>query len=110
MFQELKSLFRRYDDKDVAEARTVLDRERERYQLITHKDLAQRISEKKLEVYSVSGESGIEYQIEVNGFWDDREGGTIRLVMAIDGGPISAYRPISIEFIKAPLRAPAPIS
>jgi hypothetical protein len=48
------------------------------------------------------GPSGTTYQIEVEAFWDDEEGGNLRVCVAIDGGEVSAYRPISSDFIIAP--------
>ncbi len=32
------------------------------------------------------GPSGTEYQVEVQAFWDDREGGNLRVIVSIDDG------------------------
>lgn len=102
MLQELKALFKKYDEQDLIEARSLLQREIERYRLTAYKDLVRQINDQRLDTYVILGKSGTEYQIEVHGFWDDKKDGAVRMIMAIDGGPISAYRPVNRDFIKAP--------
>jgi hypothetical protein len=51
---------------------------------------------------------GIEYQIEIEVFWDDPRipGGNLRVVASIDdGGLLSSFRPITHDFIKTPSNA-----
>jgi hypothetical protein len=48
------------------------------------------------------GADGTVYQLEVQFFWDDQENRDIRVIGAIDGGSISAFRPMTDSFIKAP--------
>lgn len=48
---------------------------------------------------------GSEYQIEIEVFWDrpGDVGGNVRVLASIDdGGLLSSFNPLSIDFIKAP--------
>lgn len=50
----------------------------------------------------VKGQSGSSYQIEVQAFWDSREGGNVRVTGSVDDGGWRAMLPLSADFIKAP--------
>ena len=54
------------------------------------------------EHFLVKGISNIEYQIEIQAFWDDKLRENVRVIGAIDDGGISAFIPMSLEFIMAP--------
>lgn len=52
--------------------------------------------------YAVVAESGVQYQVEVQGFWDyPRQPGNLRVIIAIDDGGWSALHPLSMDFIVA---------
>jgi len=52
---------------------------------------------------TVSGQDGIEYQIEFESVWDSIPGGDLRIIASIDdGGFISALKPISASFVVTP--------
>ncbi len=56
-------------------------------------------------VYKVPGPSGVDYQVDVQVFWDNprQPGGNIRVLVAIDdGGFISSLNPLSMDFIMSP--------
>ena len=43
-----------------------------------------------------------DYQVEVNAFWDDQPGGTIRVVGSIDdGGFLTSFKPVTDGFLVA---------
>jgi hypothetical protein len=42
----------------------------------------------------VLGDSGTEYQVEIDAIWDGREGGNVRVVVAVDDGGWSAISPL----------------
>lgn len=44
------------------------------------------------EVVAPSGET---YQVAIEPMWDDEEAGMIRVFVAVDGGPISATKPLA---------------
>lgn len=48
------------------------------------------------------GDSGTEYQVEIDAIWDGREGGNLRVVVAIDDGGWTAVSPLIEDFIMAP--------
>ena len=50
----------------------------------------------------VKGLDGAQYQLEVQVFWDSAKGGNIRVMVAADGGGVSAMRPMSGDFILSP--------
>jgi hypothetical protein len=54
-----------------------------------------------VETADVRGANGTMYQLEVEFFWDDMKKGDIRVLAAIDGGPISSFKPMTDDFIKA---------
>jgi hypothetical protein len=52
---------------------------------------------------TVSGESGAEYQIEVEVFWDSEPGGFLRVLGSIDDGTLrAAFRPVCEDFLVGP--------
>lgn len=57
------------------------------------------------DIYVVHGPSGVEYQIEVQAFWDHpkKPGENLRVILSIDdGGFLSSLKPMSSDFIMAP--------
>lgn len=48
------------------------------------------------------GRGGTRYQIKVRCYWDDREGGPVRVIGSIDDGGWRAFAPMTRAFIKAP--------
>lgn len=52
---------------------------------------------------TVVAESGVEYQVEVQGFWDSpRQPGNLRVMISIDDGGWRAFSPLTTDFIVAP--------
>ncbi len=49
-----------------------------------------------------SGAGGATYQVEVQVFWDDRQETNLRVMVSIDDGGLSAFKPLSDDFIIAP--------
>jgi hypothetical protein len=45
------------------------------------------------------GRSGVQYQIDIQIFWDDPDKKTIRVMGSIDDGGLRAFLPISSDFI-----------
>ena len=51
---------------------------------------------------TVVGESGVQFQVEVQAFWDTpRRPGNLRVIIAIDDGGWRTFRPLSTDFIVA---------
>lgn len=72
-------------------------------------DLKSRSREELLELIAnpicieKKGQSGAVYQIEYEAFWDAEPGGDLRVMAAIDdGGLLSAFAPLSADFLVSP--------
>jgi hypothetical protein len=50
----------------------------------------------------VVGPDGKTYQLETSAFWDDKENGPIRVIVAIDDGGWRAFIPMTADEIIAP--------
>jgi hypothetical protein len=86
-------------DKD--EARRILDRRmtelrNEPYERLKSHWLHQPDCEQ------ITADSGAEYQVEIEAFWDDASAGHLPLVASIDDGGWRALVPITAGFIVAP--------
>jgi hypothetical protein len=51
---------------------------------------------------SVVGPDGNAYQVESEARWDNKVGGSIRVMIAVDGSGISAFKPVVGNFIMLP--------
>src|SRR5688572_10402491 len=86
---------------DKEEARQLLRDHLQIYRSRSYQDLVRLIGE--TQVAEVRGASGTDYQIEVEVQWDERPGGYIRVLGAIDdGGFRPAFLPVCDDFILAP--------
>ena len=85
-------------DKD--EARGILRDHLEHFRARTREELLPLIDEP--EVAEVTAPSGARYQVEVMAVWDDRPDVNLRVMGAIDDGGLSAWLPLSEDFIMAP--------
>lgn len=86
---------------DKHEARRILDRRiaelrNEPYERLKSHWLRQPDCEQ------ITADSGAEYQVEIEAFWDDESAGHLRLVASIDGGGWRALVPTTGGFIVAP--------
>ena len=86
---------------DTSEAINLLEKEMEPFRSLRHEELANNIGAKPTTSETKSS-SGDIYQIEISAFWDDKPQGNIRVTGCIDGGGISAFQPLSRDFIKSP--------
>ena len=60
------------------------------------------IEQKSIWNYRVTGATGIEYQVEIQGFWEDAVDLDIRIIGSIDNGGLSAYMPLCDSLIVRP--------
>ena len=81
-------------------ATKLLLRELERFRAETYAELVSRIGLDRIGIDVV--DDGVEYQIKIHFFWDDRPGGDIRVMGAIDDGGWRAFMPLTQSFIKSP--------
>ena len=101
---------------DKAEARRVLADELGRLRGLSYAELRGRIparprhvlgivqvvEEPQEETREVTAESGTIYQLASQVIWDGKAGGDIRVLVAVDDGGWSAYKPLTDSFILAP--------
>jgi hypothetical protein len=80
---------------DKSEAQKILSEQLARFNGRSHSELAPLVEARHIEAYEVRGASGTTYQIEMQYFWDDRPGDTIRVIGSIDDGGIRAFVPLT---------------
>jgi hypothetical protein len=86
---------------DKNEARSVLGQHMERWRQRSYQELVALLGHQGCD--DVIGPSGTAYQIEVDVCWDGEAGGCVRVMAGIDDGHLlSAFRPLTDDFIMAP--------
>ena len=50
---------------------------------------------------NTTADSGNEYQVEIEAFWDGKAGGSIRVLIGIDDGGWRAFCPLTKDFVVA---------
>ena len=93
-----------HEEKEVNkdEAREVLRNRLQEYRQKSYSDLMELVNENRQDCYEVTAPSGTWYQLEIQFFWDDKPNGDIRVIGAVDDGGLSAFKPLCLDFIKAP--------
>jgi hypothetical protein len=84
-----------------AEAKRLIAKELEIYRSKNYHELIIMINSEPI-TYELKGEDGVNYQIEIKAFWDDKENGNVRITGVIDDGGWRALIPLSDDFIKSP--------
>ena len=54
------------------------------------------------EAKEIVGEDGKTYQLEIDVFWDSKDGGDVRVTVAVDDGSWRAFKPLTRDFIVRP--------
>ena len=86
---------------DRTEAAGLLRRELESYAGRPFEELVSLIG--KTDAYAVRGETGIEYQLEIDALWDAEEGGLLRVLGSIDDGTFrAAFSPVTDDLLVQP--------
>ncbi|TMA94509.1 MAG: hypothetical protein E6J74_15175 [Deltaproteobacteria bacterium] len=83
-----------------AEAMLILSRELRAFAARPYIKLVELIS--RPEVKSISTESGVNYQIELNVFWDSQPEKDLRIMGSIDDGGWRAFLPLTESVIMKP--------
>jgi len=86
---------------DKAEAQKILNEQLARFDGRSHSELVPLVELQRVEAYEVRGVSGTAYQIEIQFFWDDKPGDTIRVMGSIDDGGIRAFVPLTDSLLVA---------
>ena len=85
---------------DTDEARSVLTEHLASYRALTYPELAGRVD--TVETAEHRAPSGVEYQLEVQFFWDSKPNRDVRVIALVDDGGWRAFVPLSDDFILAP--------
>ena len=87
-----------------SEAQKILSEQLSRFSSRSHLELASLVEAQLVEAYEVRGASGTAYQIEIQFFWDDKPGDTIRVMGSIDDGGIRAFVPLTDSLLITPTK------
>ena len=85
---------------DKEEAKTILANELEIYRQRSYEDLLYLLNTQ--DTAEIKATSGVIYQLEFQAMWDDKKGGNLRVMGAIDDGGFRAFVPLTDGFILAP--------
>lgn len=83
------------------EAKQILDSIVGQYHKKSYAELVELING-DIGFFHVKGESGREYEIEIDVFWENKERGNVRFDAILDTGVISSFFPMRETFIKNP--------
>ena len=81
-------------------AQIVIDGKLRDLRKVSYDELVKRMKHPVSEF--VDGPDGEKYQLETQVFWDSTKGGNVRVMVSADGGGISAFLPMSGDFILSP--------
>jgi hypothetical protein len=85
---------------DRAEAKLILAKELTEFAARPYDELVASI--KHVDVKNVVGESGANYQIEFDVFWDSKADGNLHIMASIDDGGWRAFLPLTDSLIMKP--------
>jgi len=85
---------------DKSEAQKILSEQLARFNGRTYSELTQFVGAERVEAYEVRAASGTAYRIEIQFFWDDQPGETIRVAGSIDDGGFRAFVPLTDSFLR----------
>jgi hypothetical protein len=88
---------------DKKEANSILAEHLARYRTRSYAELAAWARGGRIDTAEAVGQSGTNYQIEIQFFWDDQPDGDVRVVGSVsDGRGIRAFVPLTDSFILSP--------
>jgi hypothetical protein len=82
-------------------ARVLIDQKLKELRKLGYQDLLE-LMQQRPSTKMARGQDGENYQMEVQSFWDGKKGGDIRVLVSVDGGEVSAFRPLTGDFIIRP--------
>ncbi len=86
--------------RNKSEAQKILSEQLARFNDRSHSELTQFVGDERVEAYEVRTAGGTAYRIEIQFFWDDRPGETIRVAGSIDAGGFRAFVPLTDSFLR----------
>ncbi len=89
--------------RDKQEARQLVTDVLRHLRDLSHDELVRRFVGQPPETREIRAHSGTVYELEVQGFWDDRRQRTVRVLVSVFDDTLRAMlSPLSEDFIKAP--------
>jgi hypothetical protein len=85
---------------DQIEAREILRTHLDEWRRRTYAELRSEVGASRQ--LQTTGQSGTQYQVDVQVRWDDKPNGDIRVLGGIDDGGWRAFAPLSEDFILGP--------
>ena len=85
---------------DQVEARGILRAHLDEWRRRTYAELKSEVGESRQ--LQTTGQSGTQYQVDVQVRWDDKPNGDIRVLGGIDDGGWRAFAPLTDDFILGP--------
>ena len=86
---------------DKKEAKRILAEELAKYRSRSYEKLKRLVSD--VDAYTVIGDSGADYQIEIEAVWDNNmPDGDLRVIAGIDDGGWRAFCPLTDDFVISP--------
>jgi hypothetical protein len=86
---------------DKVEARAMLAQQLASLRQLSYQQLVERLLDRE-ETLEVLGASGMRYQVELQGVWDDRPNGVLRILGSVDDGGWRAFAPLTEDLLVAP--------
>ncbi len=87
---------------DKAEATKILSAHLAEYRTRSFAELARLVADHDIRCVNAAGETGTNYQIEIQCLWDSEPGGAIRVIGTVDDGGWRAFVPITDDFVVQP--------
>jgi len=81
-------------------ARALIDEELKKLRKLSYTELLKALN--RASTTTVKGRDGETYQVEWQAFWDGKKRGNIRVLVCVDDGGLSAFKPLSGAFIISP--------
>ena len=82
-----------------SEAQKILSEQLARFNGRSHSELTQFVGDEHVEAYEIRTGSGNAYRIEIQFFWDDQPGETIRVAGSIDDSGFRTPIPVTDSFV-----------
>jgi len=78
-------------------ARAIIEDRLKELRQLSYRELVERVG--RVSCDCINGPDGKEYQAETEARWDGKPGGNVRVIVAVDGPGVSAFKPLTGDFI-----------
>ena len=78
-------------------ARAIIEDRLKELRKLSYRELVELVG--RVSCDCINGADGKEYQVEIEARWDSKTGGNVRVIVAVDGPGVSAFKPLIGDFI-----------